>query len=69
MIRETNRWIFYIKFKVGSDQIFGLDKPLMFKQPERTKQWKEMERLLSTDPLVERIGFKRWSEYQRIGWV
>ena len=67
--RETQRWIFYITFKVGKDQIFGLEKPIMLKRPQLTKQWKELERLLSTEDRIQSIGFKLWSEYQRTGWV
>jgi hypothetical protein len=66
--RETQRWIFYITFKVGSDQLFGLEKPIMLKRPRLSKQWKELERRLSENN-IESIGYKLWSEYQRTGWV
>lgn len=59
---ESRRWVFYINFKKGNQQFFGVHQELKYKQPRRTKLWEGLERALKEDS-VESIGCMIYEEY------
>lgn len=59
---ESRRWVYYINFKIGNMQFFGVHQELKYKQPRRTKLWEGLERTLEEDG-VESIGYMIYEEY------
>ena len=59
---ESRRWVFYINFKIGNQQFFGVHQELKYKQPRRTKLWRRLERMLEEDG-VESIGYITYEEH------